>query len=174
MEGTEREIDRTSGMQPFHFILDVDGVLTDGTFYYSVEGKVMKRFGADDNDALKFIEDKMSIHVISGDHRGFEITKKRVVDDMGLKLDFVSTNKRIEWISERYDLQQVIYMGDGFFDHLVFKKVFYGIAPANALPHVQQYARFVTQKRGGEGAVAEACMHIDNFLVNNFAISKIW
>ena len=43
-------------MKPKVFILDVDGVLTDGGFYYSSEGKVLKKFGPDDNDALKLLE----------------------------------------------------------------------------------------------------------------------
>jgi 3-deoxy-D-manno-octulosonate 8-phosphate phosphatase (KDO 8-P phosphatase) len=38
------------------FIIDVDGVMTDGKFYYSDKGKVMKVFGADDNDALSLLK----------------------------------------------------------------------------------------------------------------------
>ena len=45
---------------PKVFILDVDGVMTTGSFLYSSEGKIIKSFGPDDNDALsllsKFIE----------------------------------------------------------------------------------------------------------------------
>ena len=35
------------------FVVDVDGVLTDGGFYYDEAGKRYKRFGPDDADALK-------------------------------------------------------------------------------------------------------------------------
>ena len=41
--------------KPRVLIMDVDGVLTDGSFYYSVDGKVMKKFGADDNAALSLL-----------------------------------------------------------------------------------------------------------------------
>jgi len=37
---------------PKVFILDVDGVLTTGQFFYTSEGKTMKVFGPDDNDGL--------------------------------------------------------------------------------------------------------------------------
>ena len=37
---------------PKYFVLDVDGVMTDGKFYYSTEGKILKAFGPDDHDAL--------------------------------------------------------------------------------------------------------------------------
>ena len=38
------------------FILDVDGVLTSGNFFYTHKGKVMKVFGPDDNDALSLLK----------------------------------------------------------------------------------------------------------------------
>ena len=42
---------------------------------------------------------------------------------MNFKLFLVSTFKRVEWIKERYNLSETIYMGDGIFDYLVMKKV---------------------------------------------------
>jgi 3-deoxy-D-manno-octulosonate 8-phosphate phosphatase (KDO 8-P phosphatase) len=148
------------GKEIKNFVLDVDGVFTDGKFYYTVDGKVMKKFGPEDNDALSLLKDKLRIHVVSGDKNGFAITKRRIVDDMGLPLDLVSTFRRIEWIRERFDPEETIYMGDGIFDPLVFRHVAYGIAPANAFFKTKEQARFVTSARGGEGAVAEACLHI--------------
>jgi len=154
---------------PKNFIIDVDGVFTDGTFYYTVEGKIMKKFGPDDNDALSFIKDKLNIHVISGDKRGFPITKKRISDDMGLKLDLVSTYERLDWIKNQYDPLETIYMADGIFDALVFPSVAYSIAPANAFITAREQANFVTCAKGGEGAVAEAVIHIlDHFFDTRF------
>lgn len=143
-----------------NFILDVDGVFTDGKFYYTVDGKVMKKFGPEDNDALSLLKGKLYIHAVSGDKNGFAITKRRIADDMKLPLDMVSTFERIEWIRERFDPEETIYMGDGIFDPLVFKHVAYGIAPANSFFKTKEAADFVTNARGGEGAVAEACLHI--------------
>jgi len=143
-----------------NFILDVDGVFTDGKFYYTIDGKVMKKFGPEDNDALSLLKDKLHLHAISGDKNGFAITKKRIADDMHLPLDMVSTFERMEWIRERFDPEETIYMGDGIFDPLVFKHVAYSIAPANAFFKTKEHADFVTNARGGDGAVAEACLHI--------------
>src|SRR3989344_6855540 len=94
-----------------NFILDVDGVFTDGKFYYTIDGKVMKKFGPEDNDALSLLKDKLHLHAISGDKNGFAITKKRIADDMHLPLDMVSTFERMEWIRERFDPEETIYMG---------------------------------------------------------------
>ncbi|MDO8591171.1 MAG: phosphatase [bacterium] len=145
---------------PKHFIIDVDGVLNDGQFYYSAEGKVMKVFGPNDADALNILKPFISIEMLSGDKRGFPITKKRVADDMEFPLHLVSTFERVEWLEKRFNLDEVIYMGDGIFDPLVFAKVGYAIAPANVFQSTRKYAHFITASRGGDSAVAEACLHI--------------
>lgn len=146
--------------KPKVFILDVDGVMTDGQFHYSVDGKIIKIFGADDSDGLSLLSPYLEIRFVSGDHRGFEISKKRIVDDMKYKLDLVSTIKRIEWIKERWDPKTVIYMGDGIFDHYVFREVGYSIAPANGDEYLKTVANYVTLRKGGDRTVAEASLHI--------------
>lgn len=160
--------------KPKIFIIDVDGVFTDGKYYYTAEGKIMKKFGPDDNDALSFLDGKLEIHAISGDKRGFPITKKRISEDMGLPLDLVSTFERADWIKQHYNPKEVIYMADGIYDPLVFREVAYSIAPANAFVTTKKEANFVTQARGGEGAVAEAVLHIlDEFFGQPFDVSNI-
>ena len=79
---------------------------------------------------------------------------------MGMRLELVSTTKRAEWSALRWDLSQVMYMGDRIFDHYVFRKVAYSSAPANADPLAKKHAHFVTGRSGGDRAVAEACRHI--------------
>lgn len=152
-------------MVPKIFILDVDGVLTDGGFYYTSEGKIAKKFGADDNDALSLLRPYLEITFVTGDKKGFEISSKRI-HDMHFKLELVSTIKRIDWIKERYDPKEVIYMGDGIFDHYVMKEVGYSISTCDADEHAKRYSDYVTKRIGGNRAVAEACFHIlDKFFV---------
>jgi 3-deoxy-D-manno-octulosonate 8-phosphate phosphatase (KDO 8-P phosphatase) len=147
-------------IKPKFFIVDVDGVLTDGKFVYTSQGKVSKTFGPDDNDALGLLKKYLTIHMVSGDKRGYEITKKRIIDDMHFPLDLISTFDRAEWIKNHYNLEETIYMGDGIFDSIVFAQVAYSIAPANAFYIAKDHANFVTKSKGSEGAVAEACLHI--------------
>lgn len=146
-------------MTPKNFILDVDGVLTTGHFLYSSKGKLYKIFGKDDADGLSLIQKKLKIQFISGDKRGFEISKKRI-KDMKYDLELVSTINRIEWIKSKYDLSKTIYMGDGIFDHYVFKEVMYSISPNNGHKFAKDNANFITSASGGNGAIAEACLHI--------------
>ena len=147
-------------MIPKVFLVDVDGVLTTGQFFYTPEGKAMKVFGPDDHDGLSLLKKHIQIHFVTGDRKGFEITHRRVAVDMKFPLDLVSTTKRIDWIKGRWDPQEVIYMGDGIFDHYVFQYVGYGITPANGFYTARERADFVTKSKGGDRAVAEACLHI--------------
>ncbi len=143
-----------------YLILDVDGVMTTGHFLYNENCKVMKIFGPDDNDALSLIKPYLEIIFVTGDKKGFKISHKRIVEDMGYPLHLVSTSKRINWIKERYELPKVIYVGDGIFDHIVMKEVGYGIAPKNSDQNAIKAADYVTSRNGGDRAVAEACLHL--------------
>lgn len=146
--------------KPNTFILDVDGVLTTGQSFYDINGKVMKVFGPDDHDALKMLANFMDIHFVTGDKTGFEISKKRVTDHMGFELSLVSSVRRLAWIEKHYDLNKTVYMGDGIFDYLVMEGVAYSIAPVSANHNAKITAQFVTERAGGDRAVAEACLHL--------------
>jgi len=157
-----------------NFILDVDGVFTDGKFHYTENGKIMKTFGDADNDALSLIRNRLHIEMVTGDKRGYGISKKRIFDDMGYSINLVSTFQRIEWLKERFNLEETIYMGDGIYDPIVFNNVGYSIAPNNAFFNTKRYASHITSSNGGEGAVAEAVIHIFEKLLNEeFDILKI-
>jgi 3-deoxy-D-manno-octulosonate 8-phosphate phosphatase (KDO 8-P phosphatase) len=145
-------------------IFDVDGVMTSGNFIYSDKGKVYKVFGPDDSDALNILSAFLNIIFVSADKRGFKITKKRIVDDMGFELHNIGTFERLGWLKKKFDLKKCIYMGDGIFDHIIMKEVGYSIAPINADERAKKFANYVTKCRGGERAVSEACIH----LLNNF------
>lgn len=153
-------IEQLSKNKPKCFILDVDGVMTTGQFFYTSSGKAMKVFGPDDSDALRLLANHLEIRFVTGDRRGFDISKKRIVDDIGFSLDLVSTIHRKGWIQDRYDLSEVIYMGDGIFDHYVMSEVLYSIAPSNADAYAKQRANYITERSGGDRAVAEACLHL--------------
>lgn len=147
-------------MNPEFLIFDVDGVFTDGKFYYTSKGKHMKVFGPDDATVIGIIKGFIKIVVITADKRGFSITQKRIQEDLDLELHLVGEAERIKWIKERYPVSSTIYMGDGVLDPLVFREVAYSIAPSNASEQVKRKADFVTLASGGDRAVAEACLHI--------------
>ena len=145
-----------------NLIIDVDGVMTDGKFYYTEKGKIMKKFGPDDNDALKIIEDYINVQFITGDKKGYKISKKRISNHMGFKLNLVSTVNRLEWIKKNFEIKKTIYIGDGIFDGIVMKNVGFSIAPSDASEVTKKFASLVLKRKGGDRAVAEAVIYILN------------
>ena len=57
-------------------VTDIDGVMTDGGFYYTQDGKVMKKFGPHDNDGIKMLAAAgIKTYAITADKRGFLLQK---------------------------------------------------------------------------------------------------
>ena len=154
---------------PKYFLLDVDGVMTSGKFTYSQKGKIYKEFGPDDADALNVLRRYLKIQFITSDHKGFKISKKRISDDMGFDLNLVPTFKRLAWVKKRFNLKQTIFMGDGIFDYLLMKETFFSICPNNSSNICKKYAKYQTKSKGGNRAVAEACL----FILKKFFNKKI-
>lgn len=142
------------------FCLDVDGVMTDGSFFYSKSGKVLKKFGAEDSDALRLLERFIEIRFVTSDKRGYKISRRRIEKDLGFPLLLVPAFERTAWISANFDLEKLAYMGDGFLDTGALRNAAIGIAPANASPKAKAAASVVTKASGGGGAVAEACFYL--------------
>lgn len=158
-------------MIPKYLVIDVDGVMTDGGFYYSKEGKLLKKFGPDDACGLALLKEKLKIIFVSADKRGFPISEKRI-SDMGYKILNFNTSERIGFINYLGN-DQVIYIGDGFYDCYVMKNVMYSIATNNSDQRTKEQADYITKRNGGDRAISEACLHIhEKFLCNNSSINK--
>lgn len=151
-------------MKKYVFVLDCDGVITDGGMWYNKDGKYLKKFGGDDFDLIKECNKLIRVNFITADKRGYPIMKKRLEDEMGLELNVVShiPSERWKFIKEKYkdDGYFVIFMGDGWGDVTALKNSDYGITVMNALSKVRQSADYVVPRKGADRAVAEACLHI--------------
>jgi 3-deoxy-D-manno-octulosonate 8-phosphate phosphatase (KDO 8-P phosphatase) len=143
-----------------NFILDVDGVMTTGQFLYSEDGKVYKIFGPHDSEGLNLVKDKLNIHFITADKRGYSISKKRM-DDMGFPISLVSEAERYHYIKEKFGFENTIFMGDGISDSKVMKDCKFSIAPSNARSEAKKVAHFITESNSAEGAVCDACIEIE-------------
>jgi len=150
-----------------YFIVDVDGVMATGQFIYSKEGKLYKIFGPHDTDGIKMLEGKIEIAFITADNRGFQITKKRIVDDMEQTLNLVTETDRYKYLNEKYGLKNIIYMGDGYYDAPILRGCYYGISPNNARVEAKKASDYVTPSNSGDGAVLDACLRILELLHEN-------
>lgn len=142
-----------------YFISDVDGVITTGQYLYSQEGKIYKVFGAHDSDGVKLLSSKITPQFITADKRGYDISKKRIFD-MGCDLTLVSELDRYDYISKHYGLENVIYVGDGYYDAKIIKDCYYGMCPNNARRECKDVAKYITPSNSAEGAFLDVCLHI--------------
>lgn len=147
--------------QKFALISDVDGVLTDGKFSYTSQGKEMKTFGSHDADAIKQTRLFEKIVFVSADKRGLPITSARL-RDMGFEAKLCNPEDRVEVIANhRNQGFCVIYLGDSFTDLAAYEASDFSVAPRDSFYLCTKAADVLLRSRGGEGAVAELIMKIE-------------
>jgi YrbI family 3-deoxy-D-manno-octulosonate 8-phosphate phosphatase len=140
--------------------VDVDGVLTDAGMYYGPDGEVMKKFNTRDGLGLARVRAAgVAVALISGEDSA--IVHARAAK---LKIDEVFSgvaNKRaaIDDLCARKNLQleEVAFVGDDLNDLPALECVGLACAVADAAEPVLAVAHYVTQRRGGDGAVREVC-----------------
>ncbi len=144
-------------------LMDVDGVLTDGSYWHVPDGKgglaEAKAFDAQDGLALQWLR-RLGIEtgLISGRISGATDERAR---SSGFAYVYQGHLEKIPILDEilersRLDPVQVGYIGDDLTDVVVMHRVGLAVAPANARPEVKAAAHYVTGAPGGRGAVREA------------------
>lgn len=139
-------------------VLDSDGVLNDGFFYYSEEGEALKRFYTRDAAWLKRLENfGVEIGIITGEATGFTPARARKLGFTRLELGCKDKLPVLErWRQELgLEWKQIAYMGDDLPDIPCLQAVGLGGCPADAEPEVMAACRFVSAHPGGRGAVRE-------------------
>ncbi len=141
-------------------LLDVDGVLTDGTLIYSHEGHESKAFNTQDGFGLRMLQDSgVEVGIITA--RSSEALSRRAKDLKITHLYQGSSNKLEAYkeISKKTGFKpfEISYMGDDWLDMVLLKRVGLAIAPANAVIEVQEMVHYVCSQSGGHGAVRELC-----------------
>lgn len=140
-------------------LMDCDGVLTDGRLYFTSGGEAMKVFDVRDGQGLvSWHKAGFSSGIISG--RRSEIVDVRA-RELGVRFVHQGVEDKIQAflaiLAEAYvsDPFEVAYMGDDIGDLPLLRKVGLPIAVADAVPEVKAAAKYVTEARGGRGAVRE-------------------
>jgi len=144
-------------------ILDVDGVLTDGTLIIHADGSESKCFNVLDGHGIKMWQRAgHKVAILSA--RASEPTRRRAEQ---LQIEYVfedSHNKlpTLEKFLEQIGLSPdaVAYVGDDLTDLPVIRYVGFAAAVANAVDEVKKYADYVTTRTGGAGAVREVIEYI--------------
>ncbi|HXX54265.1 MAG TPA: HAD-IIIA family hydrolase [Thermodesulfovibrionales bacterium] len=159
MKRTEKEL-QDLAKDIVLLILDVDGVLTDGSIILDNEGNELKIFNVRDGHGIKMlVRAGVRVALITGRH-------SKVVERRALELGITEVYQRchiktvaFDHVIEKYGIaeKQVAYMGDDIVDIPIFKRVGIAIAVRDATDEARDHATLVTENRGGRGAVREVC-----------------
>jgi 3-deoxy-D-manno-octulosonate 8-phosphate phosphatase (KDO 8-P phosphatase) len=139
-------------------LLDVDGVLTDGTVAIAGTGDEWKAFSIRDGAAIVWAQRTgLEIGLLSG--RSSEATVRRAAE-LNIKVVLQGeTDKRAAYLhlvtSAGLKDDQVAYMGDDLIDLPVLLRVGLSAAPIDACQDVRERVHYVTGARAGHGAVRE-------------------
>lgn len=141
-------------------LLDVDGVLTDGTIIYTENGGEIKAFHTRDGMGLRLLrETGVEIGLITA-RQSAAVTRR--AQDLGLTHVYQKAGNKLA-IFERLLAElglapaEVAYLGDDWLDLPLITRVGLAAAVADAAPEVRQRAHYVTELPGGRGAVRELC-----------------
>jgi 3-deoxy-D-manno-octulosonate 8-phosphate phosphatase (KDO 8-P phosphatase) len=141
-------------------IFDVDGVLTDGGLMFTAEGDWMKAFNSMDGHGAKLLrEADIDTAIITGRRSGIVVERAK-----NLQITHVYQgveDKRVAFAdllkTTGMKPEECGYMGDDWPDLAVMLRVGFAAAPANSHPEVIARAHWVSEARGGHGAVREVC-----------------
>lgn len=139
-------------------LLDVDGVLTDGRIIYDSKGRDLKLFDTHDGLGVCILK-RMGIKTILITAKGSKATRPRAKDMEVEKIyeNIVPKTKVYEEIIREFGLsdEEVCFVGDDLLDLGILNRVGLPITVLNACDEVKQKSAYVTQKRGGRGAIRE-------------------
>lgn len=141
-------------------LLDVDGVLTDGTIIYNHDGSETKIFNVKDGLGLKLaMKAGIKVGIVSG-------RKSPALDyrcrDLGIPYAFGGIQDKARILERIVGLTGVVpentaYIGDDLPDLPLMRLIGLSIAVADAHQIVIKNADWTTSSAGGCGAVREVC-----------------
>jgi len=141
-------------------LLDVDGVLTDGGIYIDNHGIETKRFDVRDGQGITLLRRAgVEVGFITG--RFSKIVRVRA-RELGVGIIYQSVQnkaqayERIKQKSRVAD-ESVAYVGDDLADVPILRRAGLAIVVRDARHEVRPYADYVTQAKGGRGAIREVC-----------------
>jgi 3-deoxy-D-manno-octulosonate 8-phosphate phosphatase (KDO 8-P phosphatase) len=141
-------------------LFDVDGVFSDGRIYLGNHGEELKAFHTRDGYGIKaLLAANISVAVITG--RKSELVAHRMAQ-LGVPYIYQGCSNKLEPYAQLISAlnishSHVAYLGDDLVDLPVMQTCGLSAAVNDAHPWLRQHAQFITQSKGGFGAVRELC-----------------
>ena len=141
-------------------VLDVDGVLTDGSIIYTDAGDEIKTFHVRDGNGIRMVlQAGIEVALITGRrsqavaHRAKNLNIARIFQGVRDKLEVLRT------LQKELDIphEETAVVGDDLVDLPIMLPAYLAVAVADAPREVRERAHMVTTAPGGKGAVREVC-----------------
>jgi len=144
-------------------VLDVDGVLTDGSIVINADKTETKKFNSLDGHGIRMWQRAgLEVAIISG---RFSVPTQLRADQIGIKHVFQDCHYKLPQLKELVENQgltaeEIAYIGDDLPDLPAVRYAGFGVAVADAVAEVREHADYVTKASGGSGAVRELIEYI--------------
>ena len=140
------------------FILDVDGVLTDGRLLISESGELLRTMNAKDGYAMKAaLNAGYKVCIITGGRN--EGVKSRL-EGLGVTDVFLNASEKMvqmhDYVAQN-DLkpEEILYMGDDMPDVPALEFAGLATCPQDAIPEIKAVSDYVSHRRGGDACVRD-------------------
>ncbi|MDD3023738.1 MAG: DUF115 domain-containing protein [Syntrophomonadaceae bacterium] len=135
-------------------LIDGDGVLTDGTIYFSASGDEMRRFNFQDRKGIDILQDKgiQCLLIKNEDDQMLAIAAK----NLGIN-NILSGNKEkiLNMIAEKYSSEEIACIWNDVGDLALFQRVGLSFTVNSADQDIKNQVDYVLKARGGEGVIME-------------------
>ena len=160
------------------FVLDVDGVFTDGSLLLTTKGEMLRKMSVKDGYAVKTaLEKGYNVCIITGGtNEGVrERFKGLGVTDIYMGAHFKEDALREYLEIHDINTENVLYMGDDLPDVPPLKMVALPCCPQDAVPEVKAVVKYVSHKSGGDACVRDVIEQVlkvqgdwhENYKANN-------
>lgn len=144
-------------------LLDVDGVMTDGTIYMSESGEFMKAFNVKDGLAIELLR----VHGIKSGVISGKASTALTTRCEQLGFDVIETGckhklPKLAEICHRFGVtaEEIAFCGDDVLDLPIMDRCGLSVAPADAHQLVLEQANWISTYKGGFGMVRDFVDHL--------------
>ena len=142
-------------------VLDVDGILTDGSLCFDDRGnEALKVFNTKDGQGIKLLQQNgIKIGIITARN---SIMVANRAKDLGINHLIQGREDKLMALPSLFanceiDHQQIAYMGDDLADLAVMSSIGLAMTAADGHWFIREQSHWVSHYKGGKGAVREAC-----------------
>lgn len=142
---------------------DVDGVMTDGSLYFTSNGEEFKVFSSLDGHGLKMLQHAgIEVAIISGrSSRALEVRAAALgIAELHMGVEDKRTCLLTLLDQRGLGADEAGYVGDDVVDLPVLRACGFSATPRDGHDLVKQHVSYVTRRQAGHGAVREVCDYL--------------